>query len=89
MKDLVEEANKQPKGVLYASKAPGLASFLQDRAGAIDGLTKIQHMDDQSKALNLVAEITRKFGPEAVHKAMASSLLSDLVSEEDCGQNFD
>ena len=90
MKDLVEEANKQPKGVLYASKAPGLASFLQDHAGMIDRLTKIQHIvDDESEALNLVAEITRKFGPEAVHKAMTSSLLSDLVPEEDYSQNFD
>jgi hypothetical protein len=90
MKDLVEEASKQPKGILYASKTPGLASFLQDRAGAIEGLTKVQHVvDDESEALNLVAEITRKFGPEAVHKAMTSSLLSDIVPEEDSSQNFD
>lgn len=90
MKDLVEEANKPTKGVLYSSKTPGLVSFLQDRAGAIEGLAKVQHVvDDESEALNLVAEITRKFGPEAVHKAMTSSLLSDVVPEEDCSQNFD
>ena len=65
MKDLVEEANKSTKGILYASKTPGLASFLQDHA--IEGLVKVQHMvDNESEALNLVAKITRKFGPEAV-----------------------
>jgi hypothetical protein len=74
---------------LYASKTPGLASFLQDRTGAIEGLAKVQHVvDDESEALNLVAEITRKFGPEAVHKAMTSSLLSDVVPKEDSSQNF-
>ncbi len=89
MKDLVEEASKQPKGILYPSKTPGLASFLQDRAGVIDGLAKVQHVvDNESEALNLVAEITRKFGPEAVHKAMTFSLLSDVVPEEDSSQNF-
>jgi hypothetical protein len=41
MKDLVEEASKQPKDILYASKTPGLASFLQDHAGAIEGLAKV------------------------------------------------
>ena len=90
MKDLVEEANKPPKGILYASKTPGLASFLQDRAGAVEGLAKVQHVvDDESEALNLVAEITRKFGPDAVHKAMTTTLLSDVVPEEDYNQNFD
>jgi len=90
MKNLVGEANKPTKGILYASKTPGLASFLQGRAGAIEGLAKVQHIvDDESEALYLVAEITRKFGPEAVHKAMTSSLLSDVVPEEDCSQNFD
>ncbi len=65
MKNLIEEANKQPKGVLYASKAPGLASFLQDLAGMIKGLAKVQHIvDDESETLNLVAKITRKFGPK-------------------------
>ena len=89
MKDMVE-ANKNPKGVLYANKTPGLASFLQDRAAAVEGLTKVQHMvEDESEALNLVAEITRKFGPETVYKAMTTSLLNDVVPEEDCNQNFD
>ena len=90
MKDMVEEANKNPKGILYANKTPGLASFLQDRAGAVEGLTKVQHIvEDESEALNLVAEITRKYGPETVYKAMTTSLLSDVVPEEGCNQNFD
>jgi hypothetical protein len=72
---------------LYASKTPGLASFLQDCAGTIEGLAKVQHVvDDESEVLNLVAKITRIFGPEAVHKAMTSSLLSDVVPEEDSNQ---
>ena len=89
MKDMVEEVNKNPKGVLYANKTPGLASFLQDRTGAVEGLNKVQHIvEDESEALNLVAEITRKYGPETVYKAMTTSLLSDVVPEEDCNQNF-
>jgi hypothetical protein len=56
MKDLVEKANKQPKGILYASKIPSLAFFLQDRTGVIEGLAKVQHVvDDESETLNLVA----------------------------------
>lgn len=90
MKEMVEDVNKQTKGVLYTNKVPGLSTFLQDRASAVEGLGKVQHIvEDESEALTLVAEITRKYGPDAVHKAMTSSLLSDVIPEEDCNQNFD
>ncbi len=90
MKEMVEDVNKQTKGVLYTNKVPGLSTFLQDRASAVEGLGKVQHIvEDESEVLTLVAEITRKYGPDAVHKAMTSSLLSDVIPEEDCNQNFD